>query len=158
MLTNTASARNEDLTAPSAATIAIEDAEQRWHSALQDIAGLLSAGELDELEAAELEADLAARCTTRVRHLELDGEQGTDPLLWARWEARAARRRAAADAERRRSPRLRGLGPRARALRERQMCVVATARVETEVLRWMSADDDEDTRAARRDLAAAGLL
>jgi hypothetical protein len=158
MLTNTAPAHTEDLAGTSAATIAIEDAERRWHSALQDIAGLLSAGELDELEAAELEADLATRCTTRVRDLELHGEDATDPLLWARWEARAARRRAAADAERRRSPRLRGLGPRARALRERQMRVVATARVENEILRWLSADDDEDTRAARRDLAAAGLL
>ena len=158
MLTNTAPAHTEDLTAPSARTVAIEDAERRWHSALQDIAGLLSDGELDEIEAAELEADVAARCTTRVRDLELRGEDSTDPLLWARWEARAARRRTTAAAERQRSPRLRGLGPRARALRERQMRVVATARVESEVLRRLSADDDEDACAARRDLAAAGLL
>jgi hypothetical protein len=61
MLTNTAPAHTEDLAVPSAATIAIEDAERRWHLALRDIARLVEAGELDELEAAELEGRRAPR-------------------------------------------------------------------------------------------------
>ncbi|MCA1701575.1 MAG: hypothetical protein LC790_22865 [Actinobacteria bacterium] len=90
--------------------------------------------------------------------MEARGEQIVDPRVWAGYEARAARRRAAAVADRRRSPRLRGLSPRVRALRERQMCVVASARVTQDVLRGLQVDDDEESVALRDELAAAGLL
>ena len=81
-----------------------------------------------------------------------------DTALWAGYEACAARQRASAMAERRRHPRLRGLSSRARALRERQMCVVASARVDAEILRWLHLDEDDEALEARRELAAGGLL
>ena len=110
------------------------------------------------LEAAELEAETLARLTAHCRELELRGEEIVDPRLWAGYEARAAKQRAAAVADRRRSPRLRGLTPRVRAQRERQMCVVATAHVTNDVLRGLQIDDDEESLVMRRELAAAGLL
>ena len=54
--------------------------------------------------------------------------------------------------------RSRALSAPARALRERQMCVVATARVSSDVLRGLWIDEDEETLATRGELAAAGLL
>jgi hypothetical protein len=38
------------------------------------------------------------------------------------------------------------------------MCVVATGRVSSDVLRGLWLDDDEETLATRGELAAAGLL
>lgn len=158
MLTNTASADAEACTEITATTIAIEDAERGRHAALRDIARLAEVGQISPVEAADLETETLARFIAHARELDLRGEQIVDPLVWADYEDRAARQRAAAVADRRRSPRLRGLSARARALRERQMCVVASARVTTDVLRWLRLDDDEETLATRRELAAAGLL
>lgn len=158
MLTNSAPAEIQDATEITATTIAIEAAEQRGRAALRDIARLAAAGEIGATEAAELEADTLARLMTHIRALELCGEEVVDPGVWARYESRAARHRAAALADRRRSPRLRGLTPRARALRERQMCVVATARVIEDVREVLEVDDDEESLATRVELAAAGLL
>ena len=76
----------------------------------------------------------------------------------ARERLGAARRLAAQFAERRRHPRLRGIGPRERALRERRMCVVLGARVEHDLLRRLDVDDDEEALATRLELAAAGVL
>jgi len=159
MLTNTtAPARIADPDEVTATTIAIEDAERRWRAALRDIARLADAGEIDADEALSLQAESAARYTALARELELRGEDIATPERWARYEACAARRRAAMTLERRRSPRLRGPGPRARALRERQMRVVASARVGIDVLRGLVSDEDDERLAVRRELAAAGLL
>ena len=129
-----------------------------WAREDLDIDLLAAAGEISSLEAAELETDTLARLTAHCRELELRGKEIVGPRLWVSYEARAARQRVAAVADRRRSPRLRGLTPRARAQRERQMCVVATARVTHEVLRGLQSDEDEESLALRRELAAAGLL
>ena len=158
MLTNTAPAHTAARHEITAATIAIEDVERRWRAALRDVARLAAAEKIADSEAAELEAGLAARFTARARALELHGADITTPAQWARYEARAARRRAEAAGERRRSPRLRCLGPSARRRREREMCVVASARVSADILRGLSCDDDDETLALRRELAAAGLL
>jgi hypothetical protein len=158
MLTNSAPAETHEHTEISATTIAIEAAERRSRAALRDVARLAAAGEIGVAEAAELEADTLARLMTHIRELELRGAEVVDPALWARYEARAATHRAAAVADGRRSPRLRGLTPRARALRERQMCVVASARVIDDVRQALEVDDDEESLATRLELAAAGLL
>lgn len=159
MLTNTATAANtQDRPEITATTIAIEAAEARCRAALRDLARLADGEQISTIEAADLEADAIARLIMHVRALESRGEQIVDPRVWAGYEARAARRRAAAVADRRRSPRLRGLSPRVRALRERQMCVVASARVTQDVLRGLQVDDDEESLALRDELAAAGLL
>lgn len=156
MLTNTATPDLQDHAEVTATTIAIEAAERRARVALRDIRRLVDAGEISAVQAADLEAETLARHDCR--ELELRGEEIVDPRLWAGYEARAARHRAAAVADRRRSPRLRGLTPRVRAQRERQMCVVATAHVPGDVLRGLQLDDDEESLAMRRELAAAGLL
>jgi len=159
MLTNTAIANTHDEGCEiTATTIAIDAAERRHQAALRDIARLADSDQISAGEAAGLEAETIARFVAHAHELELRGEEIVDPVLWADYEARAARQRAAAMAERRRHPRLRGLSPRARALRERQMCVVASGRVDTETLRWLGLDDDDESLAAREELAAAGLL
>lgn len=158
MLTNTATAATQDRPEITATTIAIEAAEARCRAALRDLARLADGEQISTIEAADLEADTIARLIMHVRALESHGEQIVDPRVWAGYEARAVRRRAAAVADRRRSPRLRGLSPRVRALRERQMCVVASARVTQDVLRGLQVDDDEESLALRDELAAAGLL
>ncbi len=158
MLTNTATADPQDRIEITATTIAIEAAEARCRAALRDIARLAEGEQISPIEAADLEADTIARLITHVRALESRGEQIVDPRVWAGYEARAARRRAAAVADRRRSPRLRGLSPRVRALRERQMCVVATAHVSNDVLRGLRLDEDQESLEMRHELAAAGLL
>jgi len=158
MLTNTANPDLQDHAEVTATTIAIDVAERRARAALRDISRLVDAGEISAVQAADLEADTLARLTTHCRELEWRGEEIVDPRLWAGYEARAERHRAAAVADRRRSPRLRGLTPRVREQRERQMCVVATAHVTGDVMRGLLIDDDEESLAMRRDLAAAGLL
>lgn len=159
MLTNTAIADTYDQTGEvTANTIAIDAAERQHHAALHDIAWLVETAQISADEAAALEAETIARFVAHAHGLELCGEEIVDSALWADYEARAARQRAVALAERRRHPRLRGLSPRARALRERQMCVVVSARVDTEILRWLHLDDDDESLATREELAAAGLL
>ena len=158
MLTNTAAPDLQDQGEITATTIAIEAAERCARAALREIAHLAHTGEISHAEAAELEAETLARLTADCRELELRGEEIVNPRLWAGYEARAAKHRAAAVADRRRSPRLRGLTPRVRAQRERQMCVVATAHVTGDVLRGLQIDDDEESLVMRRELAAAGLL
>jgi hypothetical protein len=158
MLTNTAPAPSHDDGQITAMTIAIEDAERRFLRALRDLARLLDSGAIGLSHAAELEAEVLARFTGHVRDLERDGVENLDASHRARLERRAARQRAALLVERRRHPRLRGLGPRERALRERQMCVVLGARVEHDLLRRPGVDDDEEALATRAELAAAGLL
>ena len=158
MLTNTANPDLQDHADVTATTIAIDVAERRARAALRDISRLVDTGEISAVQAADLEADTLARLTTHCRELELRGEEIVDPRLWAGYEARAARERAAAVADRWRSPRLRGLTPRVRAQRERQMCVVATANVTGDVLRGLQIDEDEESLAMRGELAAAGLL
>jgi hypothetical protein len=158
MLTNTAPAHAQDPTELTATTVAIEAAERRSHAALRDLARLLDVGQISIQEATELERETLARFTADARELELRGDQIVDPGRWAQYQQCAAERRADAAVERRRSPRLRGLGRRARELRERQMCVVASARVSSDVLAWLSFDDDAETLAMRGELAAAGLL
>lgn len=158
MLTNTATPDLQDHGEITATTIAIEVAERRARAALREIVQLAHTDEISHGEAAELEAETLARLTAHCRELELRGEEIVDPRLWAGYEARAARHRTAAVADRRRSPRLRGLTPRVRAQRERQMCVVATAHVSNDVLRGLQLDEDEESLAMRHELAAAGLL
>jgi hypothetical protein len=158
MLTNTAPDHTQDPTQITAPTIAINDAERRCRAALRDLTGLVEAGQISVQEAAALETETLARFTTRARELESRGAQIVAPALWANYEDRAARRCAAAVADRRRSPRLRGVSKSVRALRERQMCVVASARVPNDMLRWLRLDDDEESLAMRGELAAAGLL
>lgn len=159
MLTNTALAEPQDDTGTvTATTIAVEAAEQRRHAAIREIDRLVDSGRISAAEASDLETDVNARLISHVRDLELHGEEAVDPELWAGYEEVAARRRAAVLADRRRSPRLRGLSARTRAVRERQMCVVASARVSTDLLRLLRPDDDEETFAMRGELAAAGLL
>jgi len=159
MLTNTAIADTHDHTGEvTANTIAIDAAERQHHAALHDIAWLVETAQISADEAAGLESETFARFAAHAHELELRGEEIVEPAVWADYEARAARQRAVAMAERRRHPRLRGLSPRARALRERQMCVVASVRVDTEILRWLRLDDDDESLATREELAAAGLL
>ena len=159
MLTNTATIDLPDHSGEiTATTIAIDAAERRHQAALRDITRLAETEQISADEAAELEAETIARFVAHAHELELRGEEIVDRALWADYEARAARQRAVAMAERRRHPRLRGLSPRARAQRERQMCVVASGRVDTEILRWLRLEDDDESLAAREDLAAAGLL
>jgi len=159
MLTNTAIADTQDQSGEITATsIAIDAAERRHQAALRDIARLAQRGEIGAEDATDLQAETIARFVSDARELELRAEQIVEPILWAGYEASAARQRASALAERRRHPRLRGLSPRARALRERQMCVVASGRVDTEILRWLGLEDDGESLAAREELAAAGLL
>ena len=157
MLTNTAPA-TQDHSQISATTVAIDDAERRCKAALRDLTALLDTGQIGAMEAAELEREALERFTAHARELELHGAQIVGAAQWERYEQRAARQRAAQIADRRRSPRLRGLSARARELRERQMCVVASARVPDDVPRWLRPQDDEETLALRGDLAAAGLL
>ena len=158
MLTNPATADLHDHAEVTAVTIAIEVTERRARAALRDIGRLAAAGVISTLEAAELEAETLARLTRECRELELRGEEIVGPRRWAGYEACAARRHADAVADRRRSPRLRGLTPLARAQRERQMCVVATGRITHDVLRALQIDEDEESLAMRHELAAAGLL
>ena len=159
MLTNTAIANTQDQAGEvTATTIAIDAAERQHHAALQDIARLVETVQISADEAAGLEAETIARFVAHAHELELRGAEIVDTALWAGYEACAARQRASAMAERRRHPRLRGLSSRARALRERQMCVVASARVDAEILRWLRLDEDDEALEARRELAAAGLL
>lgn len=157
MLTSTAAPTTQP-THPTATTIAIEDAERRCNAALRDIARLARSGEISWLEAADLEAETVARLIARIRDLEAHGDRVVDAGECAAYEARAARRCATITADRRRGSQSRASSARARALRERQMCVVQSARVSSEVLRDMWVDDDEETLAARGALAAAGLL
>ena len=145
MLTNTTPVDTQQPTQITATTVAIDDAERRCDAALRDIARLAEAGQVSPVEAADLEAEAVTRFTQHACDLELYGAEVVGPLAWARYEDRAARQRAAAVADRRRNPRLRGLSARDRALRERQMCVVASARVTSDLLRWLSLDDDEET-------------
>ena len=158
MLTNTASDHTQGPTQITASTIAIDEAERCCRAALRDLTRLLDAGEISNQEAAALQTDTLARFTSRAHELELRGAQIVAPAQWADYEERAAQRRAAAVADRRRSPRLRGVSKSVRALRERQMCVVASAHVPNDVLRWLRLDDDDETFALRGELAAAGLL
>jgi len=159
MLTNTAIAdTHEQPGEVTATTIAIDAAERQHHAALQDIARLVETALISAGEGAGLESETIARFVAHAHELELRGEEIVDAAVWADYEARAARQRAVAMAERRRHPRLRGLSPRARALRERQMCVVTSARVDAEILRWLRLDEDDEALEARRELAAAGLL
>ena len=159
MLTNTAIIdAHHDASEITATTIALDAAERHHQAALRDIARLAASDQISTDEAGELEAETVARFVAHGHELELRGQQIVDAVLWADYEARAARQRAVAMAERRRHPRLRGLSPRARALRERQMCVVASGRVDTEILRWLGLEDDGESLAAREELAAAGLL
>lgn len=159
MLTNTAPAELQDHTsAVTATSIAVEAAEQRRHAALREVDWLVDSGQISAALASDLEADVNARLIAHVRALELYGEDVIDQELWARYVQLAARRCAAALADRRRSPRLRGLSARTRAVRERQMCVVASGRVSTDLLRLLRPDADEETFAMRGELAAAGLL
>ncbi|HEX4344687.1 MAG TPA: hypothetical protein VHZ31_03905 [Solirubrobacteraceae bacterium] len=155
MLTNTA-APTPQPTHPTATTIAIEDAERRCDAALRDIARLASSGQISPSEAAGLEAESVERLVTRIRDLEAHGDRVVDAREWAAYEARAARRRSTVTADRR--PGSESRERSARALRERQMCVVQSARVSSEVLRGLWVDDDEETLATRGALAAAGLL
>ena len=159
MLTNTVIADTYDQAGEVTATsIAIDTAERQHHAALRDIARLVETAQISADEAAALEAETIARFAAHAHELELRGAEIVEPAVWADYEARAARQRAVALAERRRHPRLRGLSPRARALRERQMCVVASVRVDTEIVRWLRLDDDDESLATREELAAAGLL
>lgn len=158
LTTNTTPADSPQPTQITATTVAIDDAERRCHAALRDVARLADAGQVSPVEAADLEAEAVTRFTQHARDIELHGAEVVGPLAWARYEDRAARQRAAAVADRRRNPRLRGLSARARALRERQMCVVASARVTNDLLRWLSLEEDEETLCTRRELVAAGLL
>jgi hypothetical protein len=159
MLTNTAPADpSQGATEVTATTIAIEDAEQRFHAALRDIEQLAADEQISASEVAALEAQTIARFTAEARDLEHHGRAACDPADWARYEDRARQRDAAPACERRRAARQRGLSTRARALRERQMGVVVSARVNADLLRLVLGDDDEDRMTARLDLAAAGLL
>ena len=149
MLTNTAIADTQDqIDEITSTAIAIDAAERQHHAALQDIARLVETAQISVDEAAGLEAETIARFVAQAHELELRGAEIVDAAVWADYEASAARQRAVAIAERRRHPRLRGLSPRARALRERQMCVVASGRVDAEILRWLRLDEDDEALEA----------
>ena len=159
MLTNTAIAETQDPTQITAVMVAIEDAERRHRRALADIAQLLRDGAISAAEAAELEADTLSRFVGEAHDVERHGAELYEPAAWARYERRARQRTDAIAADRLRSPRLRGLTTPVRARREREMCVVASARV-SDLCDWqrLLADEDPDALSARHDLAAAGLL
>lgn len=158
MLTNPAIADPQDPAEITAATVAREAAEQRQLTALQEIAQLAASGAISTLEATELRAETLARFVQEARDLEARGEELCGAVLWARYERRARQRTEASVADRLRSPRLRGLSSRVRTLRERQMAVVASARVDATLRRLLLGDEDPDTLSVRHDLAAAGLL
>jgi hypothetical protein len=157
MLTNTAATTTQS-TQTTAATIAIDDAEYRCRVALRDIARLADAGQISRLEAADLETETVARLTAQIRQLETYGEAIAEPVVRPDNARRTQSQHPAAESDRPRTHHPRSLSARARALRERQMCVVASARVSIDVLRGLWLDDDEETLATRRELASAGLL
>jgi hypothetical protein len=157
MLTNTdVTAAQPSQTA--ATTIAIEDAERSCRAALRDIGRLIRAGEVSAIDAADLETETVARFIAQARELETRGTEAVAPPPTADRVACAEAQRQTARSGRSRGKRPRGLSAPARALRERQMCVVATGRVSSDVLRGLWLDDDEETLATRGELAAAGLL
>ena len=155
MLTNTEATAAQ----PTAATtIAIENAEQGCRAALRDIGRLIRTGQISAIEAADLETETIARFIAQTRELEMRGAEAISPPPTADRAACAEVQGATAPSGRSRAKRSRGLSAPARALRERQMCVVATGRVSSDVLRGLWLDDDEETLATRGELAAAGLL
>ena len=157
MLTNTeAPAAQPPQTA--ATTIAIEDAELRCRAALRDIGRLIRTGQVSAIEAADLETETIARFIAQTRELETRGAEDVAPPPTADRVACAEAQRPTAPSGRPRGKRSRALSAPARALRERQMCVVATGRVSSDVLRGLWLDDDDETLATRGELAAAGLL
>jgi predicted S18 family serine protease len=157
MLTNTA-ATTAQPTQTTATTIAIDDAEYRCRAALREIARLADAGQISGLEAADLETEMVAKLTVQTRELETYGDAIADAVVRSDNARRTEGPHRAAESDRPRSQHPGSLSARARALRERQMCVVASARVSIDVLRGLWLDDDEETLATRRELASAGLL
>ena len=157
MLTNT-EATAAQLPQTAATTTALEDAERRCRAALRDIGRLIRNGEVGALEAADLEGETIARFIAQTRELETQGAKAVAPCPTADRAGRPVAQRAAASSGRPGGERSRGLSAPARALRERQMCVVVTARVSSDVLRGLWIDADEETLATRGELAAAGLL
>ena len=158
MLTNT-DATAKRPTQATATTIAIDETERRCRAALRDIARLTRTGKVSGIEAADLESETIARFIAKTRELETRSEEDSDPA--ARSADRTAcidGQRPAASSDRPRGHETRGLSARARALRERQMRAVASARVSSEVLRGLWLDEDDETLATRGELAAAGLL
>jgi hypothetical protein len=157
MLTNTeATAAQPPQTA--ATKMAIEDAERRCRAALRDIGRLIRNGDVSAVEAADLEGETIGRFIAQTRELETHGAEAVAPGSTADCAGRAALPRPTASSGRPRRERSRALSAPARALRERQMRVVATARVSSDVLRGLWIDEDEETLAMRAELAAAGLL
>lgn len=157
MLTNTTTDM-QDMPAIAAATIAIDEAERRHEAGLREIAQLLNAGAIEAGEAAALEAETRARFVGEAHELERQGVQHCAPARSAAYERHAADPEAQATVERLRSPLLHGLTKRTRVLRERQMAVVASARVDASPWRLVIGDEDTETLGVRHDLAAAGLL
>ena len=157
MLTNTEAPAAQSLQT-TATTIAIEDAERRCRAALRDIGRLIRTGEVSAIEAADLETETIARFIAQTRELDTRGAETVATRLTPDDAGCADSQRPTSPSGRPRGERSRGLSARARALRERQMCVVASARVSSEVLRGLWPDEDEETLATRGELAAAGLL
>ena len=157
MLTNTEAPAAQSPQA-NATTIAIEDAELRCRAALRDIGRLIRTGQVSAIEAADLETETIARFIAHTRELETRGTEDAAAPATADREACAEAQHSTAPSGRSRGKRSRALSGPARALRERQMCVVATGRVSSDVLRELWLDEDDETLATRGELAAAGLL
>jgi hypothetical protein len=157
MLTNTTLDVAQDPTQIAAASLAIDDAERHCEAALRDLARLGAQGAISAPEAAALESEALARFTAHARELELRAAEILDPQCWAAYEERAKQLLADRCAERAGACRAARESASTRARRERQMCVVASARVSAELRAWLR-DEDDETLAARLDLAAAGLL
>jgi hypothetical protein len=157
MLTNTTRDVPQDPTQIAAASLVIDDAERHCEAALGDLARLVARRAISAPEAAALESEALARFTLEARELELRAAEMLDPRCWAAYEERAKQLLSARCAEHAGASREARVSARTRARRERQMCVVASARVSAEIRAWLC-DEDDETLAARRDLAAAGLL
>lgn len=157
MLTNTTLDVPQDPTQIAAASLAIDDAERSCEAALRDLALLVAKGAISAPEAAALESEALARLTLDARELELRAAEILDPQCWAAYEERAKQLLASDRDERAGASRAPRVSARMRARRERQMCVVASARVSAEIRAWLR-DEDDETLEARRELAAAGLL
>lgn len=155
MLTNTDTALNAEL---AATTIAIEAAERRHLAALRDIARLRRTGQISVEEAAALERETLGRFTAEARELDLGGQHVVDAPLRTHYAPHAVAEIAGAAAGHTRHLPSGSLSPRALALRARQTRVVVDAHVDTEILRWLGLDDDDETLATRSELAGAGLL
>jgi hypothetical protein len=147
--------RSRGVSAPrvSALQVALDDAHARLDAALAELRTLVARGALGVDDAADLEADYAARHLRRVAALEERGALACTPNEWQRFTATAARRTAS-----RRGAAARR--ERARTARSARQCrVVAPGGILDPLLAALyGADPDAELLEIRAELAAAHLL